>query len=912
MATLIQDGDTGLSAIASGSSGLVFPGNVTSADAVVLLVVVNGSTTANDVTALSSPSVAGNTWTRTSSVLIGGGSPLEMETWVCLGYVATGNGYINVTTADGKPWTCLGVEFYGTATSAVSGTSTTGTGTAPSISETASSIGDLIFAVGANPYGESAGPASPWTLYNTSWFAFAYSGTTAAWQTAAAAGTLTATWTSASTAWGCLAFILKGLVTKPSFTVTFNNNGGTGALTAETKNTATALSLFSTGTMARTGYSFTGWNTVAGGGGTAYADGASYPFTANVTLYAQWAQLPPYSPTLSIPANAGVADVSAGCAFTPVTFNSSDGESMYAYAMRIKVSGGSYQYWNAGTNALQSGLVWNVLTVLPGGTFGVTLPSGILSNSNVYNWSFASQCSGGGSGPFATDFTFTATASPTVTAVTPSGTITGVTEPLLTWSEVLGAGSQTNYQVAIESGTPGSVPGTGVSVWNPGVVASATLSVLTGVPLTPGVTYRWFIQVTETGGLTSAWDHKDFTIAADVPALPTFVASLYTDPVTLAPEIKLQVNANDNQLTNNQSTLESGTTVGYTAGANTTISAQTTWVMDGSYSMRMVATAGGAVSAQTPTGVSAMLVSAGETVRAMGFFHSPTTPRACTVAISFYNAAGAFISTSTSAAVNSTTAGAAGQAFLTCVAPAGAAFAALTVGAAALGAAEAIYCDELLFAPGASTLWTKGGFVGSTTLTIQRSDGAFVRGAGWDGTAAIPANQALTLYDLELSTGIAYTYSAIITYPTGPVSSAPVVSAPVTMTLTHWDAMDPVDPTTRVQIEWAGDSRTFDQPEAQGDFNAFGRASSIVVHGTMFDETFSLVLNFGGDNDVAWKAFNALRKRQVPLLLRGDMPGDLYYVALGATRPMVLNRTGQRVTNPTRTITIPTFPVDRP
>ena len=45
----------------------------------------------------------------------------------------------------------------------------------------------------------------------------------------------------------------------------------------------------------REGYKFTGWNTVAGGTGTSYGDGANYTAPANpssytVTLYAQWGQ----------------------------------------------------------------------------------------------------------------------------------------------------------------------------------------------------------------------------------------------------------------------------------------------------------------------------------------------------------------------------------------------------------------------------------------------------------------------------------------------------------------------------------------------------------------------------------------------------------------------------------------------
>jgi DNA-binding beta-propeller fold protein YncE len=40
--------------------------------------------------------------------------------------------------------------------------------------------------------------------------------------------------------------------------------------------------------MAYPGYNFTGWNTAADGSGTNYSDGASFPFSANTTLYAQW------------------------------------------------------------------------------------------------------------------------------------------------------------------------------------------------------------------------------------------------------------------------------------------------------------------------------------------------------------------------------------------------------------------------------------------------------------------------------------------------------------------------------------------------------------------------------------------------------------------------------------------------
>jgi uncharacterized repeat protein (TIGR02543 family) len=72
-------------------------------------------------------------------------------------------------------------------------------------------------------------------------------------------------------------------------TVTFNSNGGTGTLTPQVANHPTALKA---NTFTRLGYTFSGWNTLANGTGTAYADGATYAFSADVTLYAQWSKLP--------------------------------------------------------------------------------------------------------------------------------------------------------------------------------------------------------------------------------------------------------------------------------------------------------------------------------------------------------------------------------------------------------------------------------------------------------------------------------------------------------------------------------------------------------------------------------------------------------------------------------------------
>jgi len=91
-------------------------------------------------------------------------------------------------------------------------------------------------------------------------------------------------------------------------TVTFDANGGTGTMTPQVANVPTALTL---NAFTRTGYTFAGWDTVAVGGGDAYADGATYDFSVDVTLYAQWTALPSYNVTVSI-VGSGVVNNTPG------------------------------------------------------------------------------------------------------------------------------------------------------------------------------------------------------------------------------------------------------------------------------------------------------------------------------------------------------------------------------------------------------------------------------------------------------------------------------------------------------------------------------------------------------------------------------------------------------------------------
>ncbi len=88
--------------------------------------------------------------------------------------------------------------------------------------------------------------------------------------------------------------IYNALPTPSGFSVTFNGNGNTGGTMID--QTASVTTPLTANGFTRTNYAFAGWNTLANGTGTSYANGASYPFTANETLYAQWI---PITTTLS-------------------------------------------------------------------------------------------------------------------------------------------------------------------------------------------------------------------------------------------------------------------------------------------------------------------------------------------------------------------------------------------------------------------------------------------------------------------------------------------------------------------------------------------------------------------------------------------------------------------------------------
>lgn len=82
-----------------------------------------------------------------------------------------------------------------------------------------------------------------------------------------------------------------------TYTVTYNGNtntGGNGPTDGSSPYTVgtTVTILGNTGTLAKTGFTFSGWNTAANGSGTQYSPGNTFVINANTILYARWVAVP--------------------------------------------------------------------------------------------------------------------------------------------------------------------------------------------------------------------------------------------------------------------------------------------------------------------------------------------------------------------------------------------------------------------------------------------------------------------------------------------------------------------------------------------------------------------------------------------------------------------------------------------
>ena len=136
-----------------------------------------------------------------------------------------------------------------------------------------------------------------------------------------------------------------------TYTVTYNGNGNTGGTApvdgSSPYNFGTNVTVLGAGSLTRTNYNFTGWNTAADGSGTAYAAASTIStIAANTTLFAQWTII---TYTLTYNGNTSTSGTA------PV-----DGSSPYASGSNVTVQ-------SQGT-LLKTGYTFNGWNTVAGGT----------------------------------------------------------------------------------------------------------------------------------------------------------------------------------------------------------------------------------------------------------------------------------------------------------------------------------------------------------------------------------------------------------------------------------------------------------------------------------------------------------------------------------------------------------------
>lgn len=146
----------------------------------------------------------------------------------------------------------------------------------------------------------------------------------------------------------------------PSYTISYNVNGGTGSITPQIGQYASRLTLSNGGTITKPANLLTGWSTSPSGQGKLYSPGAAFTLPQNdVILYAQWA----VACTITFDANGGtsVKSITKSHSSTidnaPVTtkagytfagwYTSKNGQTKVSFPYKVTGNKTVYAHWNA-------------------------------------------------------------------------------------------------------------------------------------------------------------------------------------------------------------------------------------------------------------------------------------------------------------------------------------------------------------------------------------------------------------------------------------------------------------------------------------------------------------------------------------------------------------------------------------
>lgn len=146
---------------------------------------------------------------------------------------------------------------------------------------------------------------------------------------------------------------------KPTYAISYNANGGSGAPSAQTKWHGEDLALSST-QPTRVGYSFSCWNTRADGSGTNYSSGSTFSVDANTVLYAVWHELPNITSVSAVRVgeDSSAEDPCGGRIAVSFSWSNTPGAGIFVFEVRVTPSITGYSTlvdtWSPGT-VVQSG-----------------------------------------------------------------------------------------------------------------------------------------------------------------------------------------------------------------------------------------------------------------------------------------------------------------------------------------------------------------------------------------------------------------------------------------------------------------------------------------------------------------------------------------------------------------------------
>ncbi|RJX38721.1 hypothetical protein D3P09_14355 [Paenibacillus pinisoli] len=154
-----------------------------------------------------------------------------------------------------------------------------------------------------------------------------------------------------------------------TYSISYDGNGSDGGTVPSGASYApgTPVTLAIAGSMTKAGSIFSGWNTKADGTGTAYAAGATLQVSENVTLYAQWTNVPAPAFTITYQGNGHTG----GNVPVDATAYESGVSAMVAGIGTVRKTGYTFAGWN--TKADGTGTAYTAGSTLTIGTQNIIL-----------------------------------------------------------------------------------------------------------------------------------------------------------------------------------------------------------------------------------------------------------------------------------------------------------------------------------------------------------------------------------------------------------------------------------------------------------------------------------------------------------------------------------------------------------